>query len=459
MPREPRRLLKLLRINNIALIPALEIEFGAGLTLLTGETGAGKSILIDALGLLLGERASADLDPLGRGAGRRSRRSSSCREAAALLEERGLPADGDEISCAARSRRAARGARRVNGALVPVRLLRDLAPCARGRSTASTSRRACSTRRRTSTLLDHFAGTRTTAGRSPSSSGTCARAEAALERLRGDRREVERRREMLEYQAARDREGRARAGRGGGAARREGAPGERGAPGRAERRGLRAPLRRRGRGPLPPRPGLPAGRGPGGDRPVASRPSSRPAPRSSPRSRTSPCACATTARARGQPRAPRRDRVAPRRHRAPEEEVRRDGRRGPRLRRALPRASSTALGSPEEQERALEARRERAGRALPRAARGALSKTSAGRRRRAARARCRRSSRSSRWRRRASRCAFAPAGRTASSTPRRVDGARPRARRVPALAEPRRGAAAARADRLGRRAVAHPARA
>ena len=50
-------MLKLLRINNIALIPTLEVEFGEGLTLLTGETGAGKSILIDALGLVLGDRA------------------------------------------------------------------------------------------------------------------------------------------------------------------------------------------------------------------------------------------------------------------------------------------------------------------------------------------------------------------------------------------------------------------
>ena len=47
-------MLKLLRINNIALIPWLEIELGQGLVLLTGETGAGKSILIDALGLVLG---------------------------------------------------------------------------------------------------------------------------------------------------------------------------------------------------------------------------------------------------------------------------------------------------------------------------------------------------------------------------------------------------------------------
>ena len=60
-PPAPHLHAQVLRINNIALIPSLELELGDGLTLLTGETGAGKSILIDALGLLLGERASAEL--------------------------------------------------------------------------------------------------------------------------------------------------------------------------------------------------------------------------------------------------------------------------------------------------------------------------------------------------------------------------------------------------------------
>ena len=54
-------MLKLLRINNIAIIAELELELGPGLSLLTGETGAGKSILIDALGLLCGTRASPDV--------------------------------------------------------------------------------------------------------------------------------------------------------------------------------------------------------------------------------------------------------------------------------------------------------------------------------------------------------------------------------------------------------------
>jgi DNA repair protein RecN (Recombination protein N) len=50
-----------LRIKNIALIDELEIEFGKGLNLLTGETGSGKSIVVDSLAALTGERVSTDL--------------------------------------------------------------------------------------------------------------------------------------------------------------------------------------------------------------------------------------------------------------------------------------------------------------------------------------------------------------------------------------------------------------
>jgi DNA repair ATPase RecN len=50
-------MLKELRIRNLAVVESLTVPFGPGLNVLTGETGAGKSILIDALTLLLGERA------------------------------------------------------------------------------------------------------------------------------------------------------------------------------------------------------------------------------------------------------------------------------------------------------------------------------------------------------------------------------------------------------------------
>ena len=50
-----------LRIRNFAIIESVTLPLGKGFNVLSGETGAGKSIIVGALGLLLGERASADL--------------------------------------------------------------------------------------------------------------------------------------------------------------------------------------------------------------------------------------------------------------------------------------------------------------------------------------------------------------------------------------------------------------
>jgi DNA repair protein RecN (Recombination protein N) len=55
------RMLTRLAIRNIVLLEALDLEFPGGLGVLTGETGAGKSILLDALGLVLGNRADSGL--------------------------------------------------------------------------------------------------------------------------------------------------------------------------------------------------------------------------------------------------------------------------------------------------------------------------------------------------------------------------------------------------------------
>jgi DNA repair protein RecN (Recombination protein N) len=54
-------LLRELRVRNYAVIHDVQLEFGPGLTVITGETGAGKSLLVGALSLLLGERASSDV--------------------------------------------------------------------------------------------------------------------------------------------------------------------------------------------------------------------------------------------------------------------------------------------------------------------------------------------------------------------------------------------------------------
>jgi len=54
-------MIKSLEIKDYALIEHINVEFGKGFNIITGETGAGKSILIDAMGLLLGERAATDV--------------------------------------------------------------------------------------------------------------------------------------------------------------------------------------------------------------------------------------------------------------------------------------------------------------------------------------------------------------------------------------------------------------
>ena len=57
-------MLQHLHIENYTLIESLDIEFRSGLNLLTGETGSGKSIVVEAVGLLLGDRASPVEEPV-----------------------------------------------------------------------------------------------------------------------------------------------------------------------------------------------------------------------------------------------------------------------------------------------------------------------------------------------------------------------------------------------------------
>ena len=102
-------MIRFLAIRHLAVIDQLELEFGPGLTVLTGETGAGKSILVGAVGLLVGGRASADLVRTG--------------EETASIEAIFDTADGREVlvrrevSAQGRSRAFVDGALATSGAL------------------------------------------------------------------------------------------------------------------------------------------------------------------------------------------------------------------------------------------------------------------------------------------------------------------------------------------------------
>jgi DNA repair protein RecN (Recombination protein N) len=119
-----------LRAENYAVIDRAEASFGRGLNLLTGETGAGKSILIDALALLLGGKASADGVRHGADKAVVSCVFEATPGALAVLGENGLDGDADGDGILLRREIAANGKGRVfiNNQSATVGVLRLLAP-------------------------------------------------------------------------------------------------------------------------------------------------------------------------------------------------------------------------------------------------------------------------------------------------------------------------------------------
>lgn len=120
-------MLSTVSVRNFAIIDEVSLELGPGLTVLTGETGAGKSILVDALGLALGDRA--DASAVRHGAERAEITASfdlaTLPEVAAWLTEQALDADGE---CVLRRVVGAEGRSRawINGAQTTLQTLREL---------------------------------------------------------------------------------------------------------------------------------------------------------------------------------------------------------------------------------------------------------------------------------------------------------------------------------------------
>ncbi len=118
-----------LRVENYAVIDNLVVEFAPGLNLLTGETGAGKSILIDALALLLGEKASSDVVRHGAEKAVVSGVFDvDAKLAGAVLDANGLDVDGGQLILRRDVGAAGKGRVFINNQPATVAVLKQLAP-------------------------------------------------------------------------------------------------------------------------------------------------------------------------------------------------------------------------------------------------------------------------------------------------------------------------------------------
>jgi DNA repair protein RecN (Recombination protein N) len=191
-----------LRIRNFAIIEALSLPLERGFNVLSGETGAGKSIIVGALGLLLGERASADL--IRTGADRATVEGvfdiAERKEIASLLDEHGI--DTDEPLVVLKREIASSGRTRawVNGSAVSATLLADIGRHLvnlHGQHEAQTLLDPESQRR----ILDIFAGATEVTDQTLSAYQELANARREIADLQRRKAEAERRADYLRHVA------------------------------------------------------------------------------------------------------------------------------------------------------------------------------------------------------------------------------------------------------------------
>lgn len=119
-----------LHIENIAVIKSADIDFQSGFTVLTGETGAGKSIIIDSIGLILGAKQSRDLIRSGEENATVSAVFELEPETSEKLSEMGISPDEDSMLMVTRCINVSgRSTVRVNGRSIPLSLLRSASAC------------------------------------------------------------------------------------------------------------------------------------------------------------------------------------------------------------------------------------------------------------------------------------------------------------------------------------------
>jgi DNA repair protein RecN (Recombination protein N) len=192
-----------LAITDFAIIASSRIEFGPGMHVLTGETGAGKSILLDALGLVLGDRASSEVVRTG---ARRARiealfeldgpRGERVR---AMLDEQGIEAEGDHLVITREIAGNGRSVARINGQIVTVGQLDaigDQLVDIHGQSDHFAIRRKDEQRR----ILDRYAGLESLGAEVHDLASTVLELRRRLGSLATGERERAQRRDLLAFQ-------------------------------------------------------------------------------------------------------------------------------------------------------------------------------------------------------------------------------------------------------------------
>jgi DNA repair protein RecN (Recombination protein N) len=196
-------MLQELRIRNFAIIEEIVLGFEPGLFVLTGETGAGKSIIVDAIEMLLGGRGDSNVIRSGEETasveGDFVLENDALAEVRPILEREGLW-DGETLLTLGREvRREGRNIARVNGRTVNLAILRDVGQIlvdVHGQSEHLSLLRV----REHLRLLDRFAGLEEKRGKFSGMAEELQRVRGELERIRAGEREAARRADMLQYQ-------------------------------------------------------------------------------------------------------------------------------------------------------------------------------------------------------------------------------------------------------------------
>ncbi|MCS6846170.1 MAG: DNA repair protein RecN [Anaerolineae bacterium] len=193
-----------LRVRDFAIIEALDIEFAPGLNVLTGETGAGKSIIVDCIALLLGDRAEAGMVRAGAPAalieGVFSCEGAVRAQVEAVLAEHGIECDEPgQLTLAREVRANGRSIARVNGRAVGQQALRELGELlvdVHGQSEHLSLLRV----KEHVNLLDRYAGLWELRQRVAAKVGELRAVRRQLDELRRNEREHARRVDMLKFQ-------------------------------------------------------------------------------------------------------------------------------------------------------------------------------------------------------------------------------------------------------------------